>query len=194
MSVPFESRGRIPNPAVKSELERLARELEQALISRLAQQFEEFATELVSLMPATSPWLECKAACAYLGFSPDRLYKLTAARAVPCRKKDGGQGHFFNRSAEPLEDAGIKTIDFLQASGPMAHAYQGFYQLALEGKLAHDGDPVFATHIEANAASKSERGWKLRKLHNKKRIDATVAAALARHQRKRKTSIYWMEP
>ena len=105
--------------------------------------------------------------------------------------------HFFNRSAELLEDAGIKTIEFLQASGPMADAYQGFYQLALEGKLAHDGDPVFAAHIEATAASKSERGWKLSKLHNKKRIDATVAAALAvaraRHPRKRKANIYWMD-
>ena len=46
---------------------------------------------------AASPWLDFDAAAAYLGFSRDRLYKLTAARAIPCRKKRGGQGLLFRR-------------------------------------------------------------------------------------------------
>jgi excisionase family DNA binding protein len=33
----------------------------------------------------------------YLGFSRDRLYKLTAARAIPFRKKRDGQGLLFHR-------------------------------------------------------------------------------------------------
>lgn len=44
-----------------------------------------------------SPWLDFRAACAYLGFSRDQLYKLTAAGAVPVRKKAGGQGLRFHR-------------------------------------------------------------------------------------------------
>src|SRR5205807_3726934 len=35
----------------------------------------------------SSPWLDVVGACAYLGFSRDRLYKLSAAGAIPCRKK-----------------------------------------------------------------------------------------------------------
>jgi excisionase family DNA binding protein len=44
-----------------------------------------------------SPWLDFEAARAYLGFSRDTLYKLTAAHAIPCRKKVDGQGLRFHR-------------------------------------------------------------------------------------------------
>jgi excisionase family DNA binding protein len=44
-----------------------------------------------------SPWLDFEAACAYLRFSRDQLYKLTATKAIPCRKKRGGQGLLFHR-------------------------------------------------------------------------------------------------
>jgi excisionase family DNA binding protein len=44
-----------------------------------------------------SPWLDLDGACAYLGFSRDALYKLTAAQAIPVRKKFGGQGLRFHR-------------------------------------------------------------------------------------------------
>lgn len=46
---------------------------------------------------ASSPWLDLDGACAYLCLSRDALYKLTAARAIPCRKKAGGQGLRFHR-------------------------------------------------------------------------------------------------
>ena len=44
-----------------------------------------------------SPWLDLAAACAYTGLSKDAMYKLTAARAIPFRKKAGGQGLRFHR-------------------------------------------------------------------------------------------------
>jgi phage terminase large subunit-like protein len=105
---------------------------------------------------------------------------------------------YFARSAEILESAGLTLVEFLQASGPMADAYQGFYQEALEGRLAHDGDPVFAAHVEAAAAQKSERGWKVYKLKSSQRIDALVAAvlAVARARVNKKSlapGIFWME-
>ena len=44
-----------------------------------------------------SPWLTPPAAAAYLGCSRDRLYKLTAAKAIPFRRKQGGQAILFRR-------------------------------------------------------------------------------------------------
>ena len=86
---------------------------------------------------------------------------------------------FFERSAEILERAGLTMVEFLQASSPMADAYQRFYQAANERRLTHDGDPILAAHIEATAADKTERGWKVRKLKSSQHIDACVAAVLA---------------
>jgi excisionase family DNA binding protein len=78
-------------------------ELVEAIAQRVAELLREQAA------PAgepTSPWLDVEAACAYLGFSRDRLYKLTAAKAIPCRKKRGGQGLLFHRAEL---DAWIET-------------------------------------------------------------------------------------
>jgi excisionase family DNA binding protein len=44
-----------------------------------------------------SPWLTLPAAATYLGCSRDRLYKLTAAKAIPFRRRQGGQGLLFHR-------------------------------------------------------------------------------------------------
>ena len=74
-------------------------ELVEAIAHRVAELLREPAEQ-------PSPWLDFAGACAYLGFSRDRLYKLTAAGAIPCRKKRGGQGLLFHR--EEL-DAWIET-------------------------------------------------------------------------------------
>lgn len=69
-------------------------ELLHALAERIAQLVAE------RLQPAQrqeSPWLDFEGALAYLGFSRDRLYKLTAARAIPFRKKCEGQGLLFHK-------------------------------------------------------------------------------------------------
>jgi phage terminase large subunit-like protein len=105
--------------------------------------------------------------------------------------------HFFARSAQLLEDEGITTVEFHPASGPMADAYQAFYQLAKEGRLTHNGDPILTDHIDATGAVKTERGWKLHKLNNSRRIDAAIAAVLAvaraRHQDEAAPQIRWMD-
>ena len=68
------------------------------LIETIAQRVAELLRDQTG-PPAesASPWLDLAGACAYLGFSRDRLYKLTAAGAIPCRKKRGGQGLLFHR-------------------------------------------------------------------------------------------------
>ena len=68
--------------------------LVEAIARRVVQRLR---AELADPAASESPWLDFEGACAYLGFSSDRLYKLTAARAIPCRKKAGGQGLLFHR-------------------------------------------------------------------------------------------------
>jgi phage terminase large subunit-like protein len=119
-----------------------------------------------------------------------RTYKLREVAYDP---------RYFERSAQMLEREGLKMVEFLPASAPMGDAYQAFYQLALEGKLSHDGDPIFAAHIDATAADKTEHGWKIRKLKSSQQIDATVAAVLAVARALHDTpkpgpQIFWMEP
>jgi excisionase family DNA binding protein len=69
-------------------------ELLEDLAERVA---ERVLARLPLAPPEASPWLDFDAALAYLGFSRDRLYKLTAARAIPFRKKRDGQGLLFHR-------------------------------------------------------------------------------------------------
>jgi excisionase family DNA binding protein len=68
-------------------LERLA----EQIADRLERTSREASPEL------QSPWLTFEQAREYLGFSRDTLYKLTAARAIPVRKKQNGQGLRFQR-------------------------------------------------------------------------------------------------
>jgi excisionase family DNA binding protein len=74
---------------------RLPDELVEQIAHRVAELLNE---QLQALSTAGSPWLDFEAALAYLGFSRDKLYKLTAARAIPFHKKIGGQGLLFHRN------------------------------------------------------------------------------------------------
>jgi excisionase family DNA binding protein len=68
------------------------------LVEAFAEQIaERLVARLAQTAPAVSPWLDLDGACAYLGLSRDSLYKLSAARAIPVRKKLGGQGLRFHR-------------------------------------------------------------------------------------------------
>jgi phage terminase large subunit-like protein len=89
-------------------------------------------------------------------------------------------------------------VEFLQASAPMADAYQRFYQLAVERKLIHNGDPVLAAHIAAAAARPGEHGWKISKRKSRHPIDAAVAACIAvaradLNGNPAKPNIWWVE-
>jgi excisionase family DNA binding protein len=70
--------------------------LPEALVEQIAQRVAHLLRESHDPVEA-SPWLTFEQACAYLGFTKDRLYKLTAARAIPVRKKQNGQGLIFHR-------------------------------------------------------------------------------------------------
>ncbi|HLK42422.1 MAG TPA: terminase TerL endonuclease subunit, partial [Thermoleophilia bacterium] len=63
---------------------------------------------------------------------------------------------YFHRSAQHLEKNGLTVVEFVPSSAPIRNAYQSFYQLALEQKIAHIGDTVLAAHLAATAATPTE--------------------------------------
>jgi excisionase family DNA binding protein len=72
----------------------------QALAEVIAQRVAEILRSQPAVRPdcqPPSPWLTLDQAGEYLGLSHDSVYKLTAARAIPCRKKIKGQGLRFRR-------------------------------------------------------------------------------------------------
>ena len=75
----------------------LTLELPEALLEAAAERIAELVSERMPAPADGSPWLDFEGAMAYLGFTRDRLYKLTAARAIPFRKKRYGQGLLFHR-------------------------------------------------------------------------------------------------
>src|SRR5690242_4487978 len=57
-----------------------------AVIAEIADRVAERVLAAVSVhADASSPWLDTAGACAYLGYTPDVLYKLTGAKAIPYR-------------------------------------------------------------------------------------------------------------
>jgi excisionase family DNA binding protein len=75
----------------------LALSLPEQLLQTLAERVATLVNERIEAARPQSPWLDFDGALAYLGFSRDRLYKLTAARAIPFHKKRDGQGLLFHR-------------------------------------------------------------------------------------------------
>jgi phage terminase large subunit-like protein len=86
---------------------------------------------------------------------------------------------FFERSAQILEKERFLVAPLHQSSSMMGDALQSFHDAIMEGKLAHAGGHVLAQHVMATAATRSDRGWKVSKMRQSQRIDATVAAAMA---------------
>jgi excisionase family DNA binding protein len=67
------------------------------LVEAIARRVAELLGRDQPRQESVSPWLDVDGACAYLGFGRNTLYKLSAAGAIPCRKKAGGQGLRFHR-------------------------------------------------------------------------------------------------
>lgn len=80
-----------------SEHASIGRELALVVPEELLQALAELVAARIGERQPASPWLDFEGARAYLSFSRDQLYKLTAARAIPFRKKRGGQGLLFHR-------------------------------------------------------------------------------------------------
>jgi excisionase family DNA binding protein len=70
--------------------------LPEPLLDALAERVALLVLERMEQTEST-PWMDVEAAAAYLGFSRDRMYKLTAASAIPYRRQPGGQRLIFHR-------------------------------------------------------------------------------------------------
>jgi phage terminase large subunit-like protein len=86
---------------------------------------------------------------------------------------------FFERSAQILSDEGLLVFPVHQNSAPMSDAYEAWYAGVVEGRLAHAGGRVLTAHVLATSAEKTDRGWRVRKTRQSRRIDACVASAMA---------------
>lgn len=86
---------------------------------------------------------------------------------------------FFEVPARLLEDDGIQVIEFDQSPQRMAPACGLAYQLILDRKIVHDGDPDLATHVKNAVAVPQERGgFTLKKGKSKGHIDAAVTLCM----------------
>lgn len=116
------------------------------------------------------------------------LRDLSARFPVPAADIDGiskaGPAFYydpawFSRSAPVLEGDGLAMIEFPQTDARMVPASQTLFQMATEGLLAHDGDPVLKRHVLNAVADHRPRGWRLSKPRGSRRkIDACIALAI----------------
>ena len=74
----------------------LTLDVSEELLDAVAERIAELVFGRLE-RPEASPWMDLPAAASYLGFSRDRLYKLTAAGTIPCRRQPGGQRLIFHR-------------------------------------------------------------------------------------------------
>lgn len=72
------------------------------------------------------------------------------------------------------------TAPLFPNSSEMTEAVQEFYRGVEARRFAHDGDGVFAAHVDGVAGEKSSQGyWRIRKLKQTSPIDACTAAIMA---------------
>jgi hypothetical protein len=81
------------------ELQAALTVLTDGLIEQIADRIAgRILAAIADYAEPTSPWLDVSGACAYTGLSKGALCKLTAAGAIPFRKRTGGQGLRFHRA------------------------------------------------------------------------------------------------
>jgi phage terminase large subunit-like protein len=84
----------------------------------------------------------------------------------------------FRESAEIMLDGGFPMVEFPQ-SARMEQASTELYELILEGRIVHDGDPLFRRQCLSAVSAPTDRGgWKISKRKSLERIDACVSMAM----------------
>ncbi len=85
----------------------------------------------------------------------------------------------FERSAQSLQDEGLPMVEFPMTNLRTVPASNRLYEAVMAGKVAHDGDPVLAAHVNAGVTRDTERGWRLAKGKATSPIDALMAMLMA---------------
>lgn len=86
---------------------------------------------------------------------------------------------FFQRSAEALADDGLPMVEFPQSTQRMVPACGHLYEMIVNRRLAHPGDPLFTDQVLSAAQRATDQGWRLSKGKSKRKIDAVIALAMA---------------
>lgn len=85
----------------------------------------------------------------------------------------------FEHAAQQLSDEGLLMIEFPLSNERTVPASARLYEAVTGGEIVHNGDSVFAAHVEAGAVKQTERGWRLTKSKAKKQNDALIALMVA---------------
>lgn len=85
----------------------------------------------------------------------------------------------FERSAQILEDEGILMVEHPMTNVRMAPESEALYEAIMRGKIIHDGNAEFTSHVNAGVPTETERGWRLTKRKAKDKIDALIALLMA---------------
>lgn len=85
---------------------------------------------------------------------------------------------FFELPGRMLEDEGILAIQFDQSPQRMAPACGLAYDLILEGRVVHNGDPDLGSHVKSAVKREQERGFTLSKGKSKRHIDAAITLCM----------------
>lgn len=85
----------------------------------------------------------------------------------------------FERSAQLLGDEGLPMVEHPMTNARMAPESEALYEAIMRGKIVHDGNAEFASHVNAGVPTETERGWRLTKRKAKDKIDALIALVIA---------------
>lgn len=116
------------------------------------------------------------------------LRELREHYPVPAREGITGPAYFydptfFELSANDLRDEGLNLLEYGQRDSRMVPASQTLFQLGLERRVVHDGDPTLERHVRAVVPHEKPSGWRISKPKGSRaHIDAAVAAAIAVHE------------
>lgn len=88
---------------------------------------------------------------------------------------------FITWEAAKLQELGYPIREFSQQTGRLTVASQALYEKIVQQTIAHTGDPVLARHVRAAAAKQTSQSgaWRLVKGAARRKMDATIALAMA---------------
>ena len=66
-----------------------------------------------------------------------------------------------------------------KSTARMVPACGTLYEMIVNQKIAHNGDPVFADQVLSAAQRSTDMGWRLSKGKSKRKIDGAIALAMA---------------
>ena len=85
----------------------------------------------------------------------------------------------FRESAEILAEMGVPMVEFPQSASRMGPASETIYELVIEGRIVHDGDPVMRQHVLSGVTAATDRGgWRISKRKSLERIDGLISLAM----------------